>query len=86
MYFFLIMQNASKIQGLHDQNSILDISSGFLHLAADSLVPESITKNCLSDCRVLQQVDKKYIAVMAGRTLAIIDQVRLLYIFSGHLF
>ncbi|PQQ15316.1 DNA mismatch repair protein MLH3 isoform X2 [Prunus yedoensis var. nudiflora] len=68
------IMNASKIQGLHDQNSILDISSGFLHLAADSLVPESITKNCLSDCRVLQQVDKKYIAIMAGRTLAIIDQ------------
>ncbi|XP_008241931.1 PREDICTED: DNA mismatch repair protein MLH3 [Prunus mume] len=68
------IMNASKMQGLHDQYSILDISSGFLHLAADSLVPESITKNCLSDCRVLQQVDKKYIAVMAGRTLAIIDQ------------
>ncbi|KAM1844018.1 hypothetical protein ACFX13_018485 [Malus domestica] len=50
------------------------ISSGFLHLSADSLVPQSINKNCLSDCRVLRQVDKKYIAVMAGTTLAVIDQ------------
>ncbi|CAN6541392.1 unnamed protein product [Malus baccata var. baccata] len=59
------------------------ISSGFLHLSADSLVPQSINKNCLSDCRVLRQVDKKYIAVMAGTTLAVIDQVRLLCIFLG---
>ncbi|KAM1630203.1 hypothetical protein FF2_017957 [Malus domestica] len=50
------------------------ISSGFLLLSADSLVPQSINKNCLSDCGVLRQVDKKYIAVMAGTTLAVIDQ------------
>ncbi|XP_048431401.1 DNA mismatch repair protein MLH3 isoform X2 [Pyrus x bretschneideri] len=65
--------SSSKTQGLDDQN-ILDISSGFLHLSSDSLVPESINKNCLSDCRVLRQVDKKYIAVTAGTTLAVIDQ------------
>lgn len=66
--------STSKMQGVQDQNDILDISSGFLHLAADSLVPASINKNCLKDCRVLQQVDKKFIPVMAGRTLAVIDQ------------
>ncbi|TQE06146.1 hypothetical protein C1H46_008211 [Malus baccata] len=43
-------------------------------IKADSLVTQSINKNCLSDCRVLRQVDKKYIAVMAGTTLAVIDQ------------
>ncbi|KAF7829059.1 DNA mismatch repair protein MLH3 isoform X1 [Senna tora] len=56
------------------QNNILDISSGFLHLAGDSLVPETIGKNCLEDARVLHQVDKKFIPVVAGKTLAIIDQ------------
>lgn len=74
------------MQGVQDQNDILDISSGFLHLAADSLVPASINKNCLKDCRVLQQVDKKFIPVMAGRTLAVIDQVNLLYIFLDFFF
>ena len=69
------MQSTSKMQGVQDGSDILDISSGFLHLAADSLVPESINKNCLKDCRVLQQVDKKFIPVMAGQTLAVIDQV-----------
>nr|XP_011461560.1 PREDICTED: DNA mismatch repair protein MLH3 isoform X2 [Fragaria vesca subsp. vesca] len=66
--------STSIMHGSQAGNDILDISSGFLHLAADSLVPESINKNCLKDCRVLQQVDKKYIPVMAGQTLAVIDQ------------
>ncbi|KAI4327844.1 hypothetical protein L6164_020260 [Bauhinia variegata] len=56
------------------QSNILDISSGFLHLAGDSLIPESICKNSLEDAKVLHQVDKKFIPIVAGRTLAIIDQ------------
>ncbi|XP_038970985.1 DNA mismatch repair protein MLH3 isoform X2 [Phoenix dactylifera] len=53
---------------------ILDISSGILHLAGSSLVPESIDKDCLQDARVLLQLDRKFIPVMASGTLIIIDQ------------
>ncbi|EXB95122.1 DNA mismatch repair protein mutL [Morus notabilis] len=66
--------NNNKLPGIHDQNTILDVSSGYLHLAGDLLVPESINKNCLEDAIVLQQVDKKFIPVVAGRTLAVVDQ------------
>ncbi|KAM7529497.1 hypothetical protein LguiB_032907 [Lonicera macranthoides] len=60
----------------HNQDSsILDISSGILNLAAgDSLVPKSISKNCLEDAKVLPQIDRKFIPVVAGGVLAIIDQ------------
>lgn len=58
------------------QAHVLDIASGFLHLAGDSLVPTSISRNCLVNARVLQQVDKKFIPVLAGGTLAVIDQVQ----------
>ena len=71
------MQQNIKLHNIHDQNNILDISSGFLHLAGESLVPESINKNCLEEAIVLQQVDKKYIPIVAGRTLAVVDQVHL---------
>ncbi|KAJ7953230.1 DNA mismatch repair protein MLH3 [Quillaja saponaria] len=56
------------------QSNILDISSGLLHLAGESLVPETISKNCLNNAKVLHQVDKKFIPVVAGKTLAVIDQ------------
>ncbi|KAI3722909.1 hypothetical protein L2E82_34103 [Cichorium intybus] len=56
------------------QDSILDISSGILHLSGDSLTPKSITKKCLQDSKVLQQVDKKFIPIVGGGILAIIDQ------------
>ncbi|KAI3426607.1 uncharacterized protein J3R85_009802 [Psidium guajava] len=62
---------SSEILG---QTHVLDIASGFLHLAGDSLVPTSISRNCLVNARVLQQVDKKFIPVVAGGTLAVIDQ------------
>ncbi|KAF3440250.1 hypothetical protein FNV43_RR18534 [Rhamnella rubrinervis] len=67
--------NNNKLNNVHNQSDILDISSGFLHLAADSLVPNSINKNSLENAQVLQQVDKKFIPILAGRTLAVIDQV-----------
>lgn len=61
---------------LHDQDSVLDICSGFLHLRSDeSLVPESINRQSLEDAKVLQQVDKKYIPIVACGTVAIVDQV-----------
>ncbi|KAF8101520.1 hypothetical protein N665_0204s0017 [Sinapis alba] len=60
---------------LHDQDSVLDIGSGFLHLRSDvSLVPESINRHSLEDAKVLQQVDKKYIPIVACGTVAIVDQ------------
>ncbi|XP_034683209.1 DNA mismatch repair protein MLH3 isoform X6 [Vitis riparia] len=66
--------SGDKSQKFNDQYNVLDISSGILHLAGDSLIPQSITKNCLQDAKVLQQVDKKFIPVVADGTLAIIDQ------------
>ncbi|RZR73325.1 hypothetical protein BHM03_00022794 [Ensete ventricosum] len=55
-------------------NDILDISSGLLHISGDSLVPELIDKDCLHNARVLYQLDKKFIPVMANGRLMIIDQ------------
>lgn len=66
--------NNKKLPAIQDQSNILDISSGLLHLAGDLLVPESINKNCLEDAIVLQQVDKKFIPIVAGKTLAVVDQ------------
>ncbi|KAI9109641.1 hypothetical protein K1719_019271 [Acacia pycnantha] len=63
-----------KSLDFHSQDDILDISSGLLHLAGDSLVPETISKSYLENAKVLHQVDKKFIPVVAGRTLAVIDQ------------
>uniref|UniRef100_A0A0A0L1I8 MutL C-terminal dimerisation domain-containing protein n=1 Tax=Cucumis sativus TaxID=3659 RepID=A0A0A0L1I8_CUCSA len=57
-----------------DEVSILDISSGFLSLASNSLVPDSIDKNFLEDAKVLLQLDKKFIPVVSGGILAVIDQ------------
>ncbi|XP_038903643.1 DNA mismatch repair protein MLH3 isoform X2 [Benincasa hispida] len=57
-----------------DEVSILDITSGFLSLASNSLVPESIDKNFLEDAKVLLQLDKKFIPVVSGGILAVIDQ------------
>ncbi|KAH7689880.1 DNA mismatch repair protein Mlh3 protein [Dioscorea alata] len=59
----------------HDNNDdILDISSGLLHLTGSSLVPDSISRECLKNARVLLQVDKKFIPVIASDTLIVIDQ------------
>ncbi|XP_077220026.1 MUTL protein homolog 3 isoform X2 [Tasmannia lanceolata] len=56
------------------EDDILDISSGLLHLAGGSLVPESINKDCLESAKVLPQLDKKFIPILAGTNLAIVDQ------------
>ncbi|KAL7192834.1 hypothetical protein ACSBR2_024616 [Camellia fascicularis] len=68
------LSRGDKLHNLHNESNILDVSSGILHLAGDSLVPESINKNCLEDAKVLQQVDKKFIPIVGGGVLAIIDQ------------
>ncbi|XP_058187200.1 DNA mismatch repair protein MLH3 isoform X1 [Rhododendron vialii] len=67
-------QHAGKLRCAHNEDTVLDVSSGILHLAGDSLVPESINKNFLVDAQVLQQVDKKFIPVVGSGVLAIIDQ------------
>lgn len=70
------MQIAKKSHELRDQDSVLDICSGVLHLRSDeSLVPASINRHSLEDAKVLQQVDKKYIPIVACGTVAIVDQV-----------
>ncbi|CAK9186998.1 unnamed protein product [Ilex paraguariensis] len=66
--------HGDKSQNIHDRDTILDISSGILHLASNLLIPKSINRKCLEDAKVLRQVDKKFIPVVAGGTLAIIDQ------------
>ncbi|XP_031269217.1 DNA mismatch repair protein MLH3 isoform X2 [Pistacia vera] len=68
------VENNNRSSDIDNQDNILDISSGLLHLAGDSLIPESISKNCLEYAKVLQQVDKKFIPIVAGGTLALIDQ------------
>lgn len=73
------MQTKNKLHNIHNANNILDISSGFLYFAGDSLLPGSIDKNFLDEARVLQQLDKKFIPVVASRTLAVIDQVGFLF-------
>ncbi|KAL5706128.1 hypothetical protein ACHQM5_024336 [Ranunculus cassubicifolius] len=68
-----IQQTGAKHEPL--QNEILDISCGILHLEGGSLLPTSISKECLEDTRVLLQLDKKFIPVVAaGAMLAVIDQ------------
>ncbi|KAL1348755.1 hypothetical protein AAHE18_07G103600 [Arachis hypogaea] len=49
-------------------------STQSMHLAGDSLIPEAISKKCIEDAKVLHQVDKKFIPVVASATLAVIDQ------------
>ncbi|XP_020597172.1 DNA mismatch repair protein MLH3-like [Phalaenopsis equestris] len=53
---------------------VLDVSSGLLHLAGSSLVPASINKGCLDNVKVLLQLDRKFIPVVASGILLIIDQ------------
>lgn len=68
------LKNEEKSDFLPSQDGILDISSGILHLSGDSLVPKSISKKFLENAKVLYQVDRKFIPIVAGGTLAIIDQ------------
>lgn len=69
------MQKSTGTENLKNQDTILNVTSGILHMVGDSLIPDTIDKNCLEGAKVLQQVDKKFIPIVAGTTLAIIDQV-----------
>lgn len=69
------MQSSSILCDTDNKDNLLDLNSGCLYLATESLVPKSINKKCLTDSKVLQQVDKKFIPIIAGGTFAIIDQV-----------
>lgn len=70
------LQDGSKSHNLPErEDEILDISSGILHLAGGSLVPDSISKEHLESAKVLPQLDRKFIPVVADGILAIIDQV-----------
>ncbi|PPD80725.1 hypothetical protein GOBAR_DD22355 [Gossypium barbadense] len=64
----------NKLYDADNEDTLLDIASGFLNLVAGSFVPKSISKKCLTEAKVLQQVDKKFIPIVADGTLAIIDQ------------
>lgn len=57
-------------------DDILSISSGTLQLSCGSLVPECIDKNCFEEARVLLQLDKKFIPVISGETILLVDQVQ----------
>ncbi|CAN1190241.1 DNA mismatch repair protein MLH3 [Linum perenne] len=59
---------------IDSHHSILDITSRFLSLTGSLLIPDSLHKNFLKEAKVLHQVDKKFIPVVADGTLAIIDQ------------
>ncbi|CAA7035665.1 unnamed protein product [Microthlaspi erraticum] len=70
-----VSQVAKDSHELHDQDCVLDICSGLLHIRSDeSLVPGSINRHSLEHAKVLQQVDKKYIPIVACGTVAIVDQ------------
>lgn len=56
-------------------SEILDLSVGILGSSSSSLLPESVTKESLQHARVLQQVDTKFIAVVAQNILLLVDQV-----------
>ncbi|PNT65097.1 hypothetical protein BRADI_4g37263v3 [Brachypodium distachyon] len=55
-------------------NDVLSISSGPLNLSCSSLVPEYIDKKCFEEARVLFQLDKKFIPVISGEMLLLVDQ------------
>ncbi|CAN6211363.1 unnamed protein product [Urochloa humidicola] len=55
-------------------DDVLSISSGTLHLSCSSLVPECVDRNCFEEARVLLQLDKKFIPVISGKTILLVDQ------------
>ncbi|KAL5201189.1 hypothetical protein ABZP36_035543 [Zizania latifolia] len=55
-------------------DDVLSVSSGPLHLSCNVLVPECIDKNCFEEARVLLQLDKKFIPIISGEALLLVDQ------------
>ena len=54
---------------------VLDLAS-ITGPASGSLVPASMTKEALHDAVVMEQVDKKFIPIVASDVLLLVDQVR----------
>lgn len=75
MSFNCTLQGDSRPDTKKCQDRILDIFSDVLQPNGNSLVPKSVERACLENAKVLSQVDKKFIAIVAGNTLAVIDQV-----------
>ncbi|XP_059066058.1 uncharacterized protein LOC131059993 isoform X2 [Cryptomeria japonica] len=57
------------------EDDVLNICSGALNLANSDLVPKSITKDCFMKANILQQLDRKYIVIVAQGNLAVVDQI-----------
>jgi len=67
-------------------DDILSISFGTLHLSCSSLIPECVDKNCFEEARVLLQLDKKFIPVISGETILLVDQVQIFSFSKGSRF
>ncbi|XP_049357397.1 uncharacterized protein LOC125822070 [Solanum verrucosum] len=80
------MQSGTGTENLKNQDTILSVTSGVLHFIGDSLVPDTIDKNFLKGAKVLQQVDKKFIPIVASTTPAIIDQSLFVMYFTTNQF
>ncbi|KAG5623925.1 hypothetical protein H5410_009143, partial [Solanum commersonii] len=80
------MQSGTGTENLKNQDTILSVTSGVLHFIGESLVPDTIDKNFLKGAKVLQQVDKKFIPIVASTTPAIIDQSLLVMFFTTNQF
>ncbi|WMV13175.1 hypothetical protein MTR67_006560 [Solanum verrucosum] len=61
-------------ENLNNQYTVLSVTSGVLHFVGDSLVPDTIDKNFPEGAKVLQQVDKKFIPIVASTAPDITDQ------------
>lgn len=58
----------------NNEPNVLDLSSGILGPSNKHLLPESISKEDFQTARVLQQMEKKFIATVAESILVVIDQ------------
>jgi DNA mismatch repair protein MLH3 len=76
LFYYLLLQ-ALELPHVSSKcyDDVLSISSGPLNLSCSSLVPECIDKNCFEEARVLLQLDKKFIPVISGKLLLLVDQV-----------
>ncbi|XP_049352514.1 DNA mismatch repair protein MLH3-like isoform X7 [Solanum verrucosum] len=70
------MQSSSGTENHKNLDTILNVTSGVLHFVGDSLVPDTIDKNCPEGAKVLEHVDKKFIPIVASTAPDITDQAR----------
>ncbi|KAH0745121.1 hypothetical protein KY285_006778 [Solanum tuberosum] len=68
------MQSSSGTENHKNLDTILNVTSGVLHFVGDSLVPDTIDKNCPEGAKVLQHVDKKFIPSVASKAPDVTDQ------------